>query len=62
MIRAGKKPERPAAGRRYEITLPNGEVITGNLDAGGRARIDGIDEGTCKVEFPTVDPERWARA
>ena len=43
-------------GQSYEITLPNGAVVTGSLDSRGVARIQGIDNvGNCKIRFPGLD-------
>jgi len=46
----------------YQITLPDGTVIEGCLDQRGRARISGIDPGSCKVSFPGRDKEVWKPA
>jgi uncharacterized protein (DUF2345 family) len=45
----------PVAGEPYTIDLPDGRTLEGNLDAGGRARVEGIPSGTCVVRFPEVD-------
>lgn len=52
---------KPVPGESYKIRLPNGEIVTGNLDSRGLARIDGIDPGTCKVNFPDFDRKAWRR-
>jgi|SRR5580704_6771974 hypothetical protein len=49
------------AGERYQITLPDGIVKQGRLDATGRAREEGIIPGTCQVTFPDRDLEAWER-
>ena len=46
----------------YRITLPDGTPIEGTLDKKGRAKITGIDSGTCKVSFPALDKEIWGPA
>ena len=52
--------DRPIPGARYRITLPDGETVDeGTLDSNGWARVEGIDEGTCKVSFPDLDAEAW---
>lgn len=43
----------------YAITLPGGKVITGELDATGLVRVDGIPAGTCQLSFPKLDKEAW---
>lgn len=53
--------DQPVAGQRYEITLPDGSVAKGTLDAHGFARIDGIDPGTCEVTFPDLDKQAWEK-
>jgi len=45
----------------YRITLPDGTVIEDSLDRRGRAKITGIDPGTCKVSFPNRDAECWKK-
>jgi type VI secretion system secreted protein VgrG len=53
---------RPVEGEDYEVTVPDGTVVTGTLDSKGHARIDGIDAGTCKVTFPNLEKQTWKRA
>ena len=43
----------------YKITLPDGKVREGKLDSRGRARLEGMDPGKCKVEFPNLDKDAW---
>jgi len=42
----------PVPGAAYVVKTGSGEELFGNLDEGGRARIDGIDPGSCVVKFP----------
>jgi hypothetical protein len=42
----------PAAGHRYEIDLPDGSRLSGQLDQRGKVRIEGIDPGKCTIRFP----------
>jgi hypothetical protein len=51
--------EHPMAGQRYRLTLPDGSVRDGRLDARGFARVDGFDPGTCQVTFPDLDRREW---
>jgi type VI secretion system secreted protein VgrG len=54
---------KPVAGEHYRITLPDGTTLAeGRLDMKGRARVDGIDPGTCKVTFPDLDATTWRPA
>jgi hypothetical protein len=39
----------------YRIELPGGKVITGQLNLGGRIRVDAIVTGSCQVTFPGLD-------
>lgn len=51
------------AGEPYEIILPDGgRIARGTLDENGRARVEGIDPGACKVTFPRLDTEAWEPA
>lgn len=50
----------PVPGEKYRVTLPDGTTLAeGSLDEKGRARVDGIDPGSCKVTFPELDKEAW---
>ena len=51
---------KPVPGEEYRITLPDGSTVaSGTLDGKGKARVDGIDPGTCKVTFPNLDQSAW---
>jgi type VI secretion system secreted protein VgrG len=52
---------KPVPGERYQITLPDGRVATGTLDSKGKARVEGIDPGSCKVTFPALDKDAWEK-
>jgi hypothetical protein len=54
-------PPSPVPFKRYRVELPNGAVRQGMLDENGRARIAGIDPGTCQVTFPDFDERDWRR-
>ena len=51
--------EEPLPGFRWRIELPDGEVREGKLDKRGRARLDDIPGGTCRVCFPELDQDAW---
>lgn len=52
---------KPCAGERYRLTLPDGRIKEGTLDANGRARVGGLDPGNCQVTFPKLDATTWQR-
>ncbi len=52
----------PMKGERYLVELPDGRSIDGSLDDSGKARIEGIEPGSCKVTFPSLAAEEWRRA
>ena len=52
----------PLAKEPYEITLADGTVSAGVLDENGRARLDGVAAGQCKVSFPQIDAREWRPA
>jgi uncharacterized protein (DUF2345 family) len=54
--------DQPVAGERYRITLPDGHVIEGRLDAKGEARVEDLDPGNCVVTFPRLDADAWNAA
>jgi hypothetical protein len=53
--------DQPVKNAAYRLTLPGGEKRTGWLDEKGFVRVDGIDAGTCDVEFPEIDGREWGK-
>jgi hypothetical protein len=52
--------QNPVPGEAYRITLPDGQTVAeGTLDDKGFARVEGIEQGTCKITFPNLDREAW---
>ncbi|MBV9496719.1 MAG: hypothetical protein JOZ54_20915 [Acidobacteria bacterium] len=49
----------PIPNETYAITLPGGNVVNGSLDRDGKARVEPIPPGTCKVSFPKLDQDAW---
>ena len=57
------KEDKPVSGMTYRITLSDGKTVAeGTLDDKGCARVNGIEPGSCKVTFPTLDQEAWEEA
>lgn len=52
----------PVAGEKYKIETSDGQVSEGTLGSDGKARLDGIEPGSCKVSFPDLDAEAWEKA
>ncbi len=46
--------KRPVAHAEFIVTPPNHDPVKGNLDAFGKARIEGVDPGSCIIEFPKL--------
>jgi type VI secretion system secreted protein VgrG len=47
-------------GEEYLVTLPDGQTVaSGTLDEKGRARVESIDPGNCKITFPKLDGRSW---
>jgi len=53
---------KPVPSEKYSIDLPDGRKKEGMLDSEGRARVDGIDPGTCNVSFPDRDAKDWKKS
>src|SRR5687767_6564954 len=53
---------QPVAGEKYKIELSDGSASEGTLGSDGKARLDGIEPGSCKVSFPDLDAEAWEKA
>lgn len=51
--------DKPIAGERYRVTLPDGSVDEGALDHNGWKRIEGFAPGSCQVTFPELDQDAW---
>lgn len=52
--------DEPVPGARYEITLPDGKLIRGRLDAQGRAEVSGIEQpGMAQISFVELDQDAW---
>jgi hypothetical protein len=52
--------DRPVPGEEYRITLPDGRVVTGQLNVLGKAYVPDIpDLGNCQITFPALDNEAW---
>ncbi len=43
---------KPMPAEPYRLELPDGTVKEGVLDGSGKLRLEGIDPGKCKIEFP----------
>ncbi len=52
----------PVPGEKYLVTLPDGSTVaSGTLDEKGKARVENIDPGSCKITFPDLDKDRWKK-
>lgn len=52
----------PVANEPYKIQLPDGTTQEGSLNSRGRARLEGIEPGSCEVTFPNIDAQDWQAA
>lgn len=50
---------KPVPHEPYRVELPDGRSLFGKLDNLGRARIEGVNPGTCQVSFPERDAKEW---
>ena len=51
--------DSPIPGEKYDLELPGGKRMEGTLDEEGKARVEGIPPGLCRVSFPALDKEAW---
>ena len=52
--------DRPVEGQCYQIILPDGRIRTGQTDAQGVGRVEGIyPPGVCQISFTELDQEAW---
>lgn len=47
------------AGAKYSIVAADTQEYTGATDSNGRARVDRLVAGQCKVSFPELDGHEW---
>ena len=53
----------PVPRAAYEVKLPDGTVIRGNLNVQGQASISGIKQaGNCEITFTAFDQDAWVPA
>lgn len=52
---------KPVPNEPYRIELPDGTATEGCTDDRGRARVEGIDPGNCKISFTSLDQRSWKR-
>lgn len=52
---------KPVPGEDFRITLPDGSIVEDSLDSHGKARVNGIDPGSCGVCFPNLDKQIWTK-
>jgi len=50
------------SGEKFTVELPDGSIACGTLDHKGFARIENIDSGVCKVNFPNLDLDSWEKS
>lgn len=61
-IRLTDEEGNPVPNERYEVTLPDGSKVDGTLNEKGEARLEGVDPGTAKVDFPNLHDDEWKPA
>jgi type VI secretion system secreted protein VgrG len=52
----------PVPNLAYVIEASDGTRYEGTLDADGRARVDDLEPGDCRITFPDLDKDAWADA
>jgi hypothetical protein len=53
---------KPVQGVEYRIECEDGRVRTGTTNGYGRAREEGLHDGSCKVSFPKLNGPDWKAA
>jgi hypothetical protein len=51
--------DKPMAGEKYRIILPDNTTDEGTLNQKGLVRIEGFNPGMCQVTFPDLDADLW---
>ena len=52
----------PVPNQRYRVQLPDGSLMTGNLNDEGKVRFDSIVAGICQISFPDIHSKEWQPA
>jgi hypothetical protein len=52
---------KPVPNVDYRIKCDDGSVRTGTTNAKGKAREEGLVDGSCKVSFPGLNPPDWKK-
>jgi hypothetical protein len=47
--------DEPIAYEAYELTLPDGALMTGVLDENGFVHVANIPRGSCSIKFPKLE-------
>jgi hypothetical protein len=53
------KENKPVADQDCTIALPDGTVIKQKTDSAGKIRLQGIQQGMCRISFPNIDGREW---
>ncbi len=52
----------PASDEACRVVTSDGRVLEGTLDSHGRARVQDIKKGQCKISFPNLSADDWSPA
>ena len=52
--------KRPVPNADFIVTPPGQDPVKGTLDSLGRARVEGVNPGTCNIEFPRLHRKDFA--
>ncbi|MCG3123378.1 MAG: hypothetical protein GIKADHBN_01794 [Phycisphaerales bacterium] len=52
----------PAPNHRYKVKLPDGSIQEGVTDEEGKARWDGVHDGSVEICFPDIHGDEWQPA
>lgn len=53
---------KPVASVKYKVKLSDGSTKEGTLDDSGKAKIEDIEPGTCKISFPDIHDDEVKKA
>lgn len=49
----------PVQGERFKVKLPDGSIQEGLTDEEGKARWDGVQDGSVEICFPDIHGDEW---
>ncbi len=60
-VKLFNQQNQPVPGVTYKIKMSDGSEQTGTLDEEGKARVEGVPQGSVEITFPDLHPDEWSK-